>query len=152
MDPANEAEQDCLKALGVRIRQLRKQQKVSAVSAAEAAGMSRITWHRIERGEPGVSIGAWAAAARVIGLKLDLRSSVTESMAPPFPEQVHLDNYPQLKSLTWNLPGVRTVSPRQAFELYERNWRHVDRSALGPSEQALIEALGSQFGREFLRV
>ncbi len=40
-----------LLTLGERLRAARKGQKVSATAAAESAGMSRVTWHRIERGE-----------------------------------------------------------------------------------------------------
>ena len=47
-----------LQALGERIRAQRKQHRLSAATAAEAAGMSRVTLHRIERGEPSVTMGA----------------------------------------------------------------------------------------------
>ena len=40
-----------LASLGERIRVARKRQRVSAVAAAQAAGISRVTLHRIERGE-----------------------------------------------------------------------------------------------------
>ena len=46
-----------LASLGQRIRARRKQHKVTATTAAEAAGMSRVTLHRIERGEPSVTMG-----------------------------------------------------------------------------------------------
>ena len=45
-----------LAALGERIRKQRKALKVSAVDAAEAAGMSRVTLHRVEAGEPSVAM------------------------------------------------------------------------------------------------
>jgi len=35
----------------------RKALRVSATVAAEAAGMSRVTLHRIEKGEPSVTMG-----------------------------------------------------------------------------------------------
>ncbi|MFG6415730.1 helix-turn-helix domain-containing protein [Roseateles sp. DC23W] len=43
--------------LGARIRAQRQRQRVSATHAAEAAGLSRVTLHRIERGEPSVTMG-----------------------------------------------------------------------------------------------
>ena len=61
-----------LVALGKRIRAHRKLHKVSAVSAAEAAGMSRVTLHRIERGEPSVTMGAYMSATAALGLQLDM--------------------------------------------------------------------------------
>ena len=61
-----------LSALGGRIRAQRKKLKLNATVAAEAAGMSRITWHRIEKGEPTVTMGAWFNAVTVLGLTLDI--------------------------------------------------------------------------------
>ena len=46
-------------ALGKRIRAHRKARRISATTAAEAAGMSRVTLHRIEKGEPSVTMGAY---------------------------------------------------------------------------------------------
>lgn len=63
---------DALRALGARLRATRKAQRVSAVAAAEAAGMSRVTLHRIEAGEPSVSIGHWVALADALGLVLTI--------------------------------------------------------------------------------
>ena len=53
-----------LAALGERIRARRKALQVSAVDAAEAAGMSRVTLQRIERGEPSVTMGAYIGGRR----------------------------------------------------------------------------------------
>ena len=140
------ADQERLMRLGERIRQARKQQKVSAVSAAEAAGMSRPTLHRIERGEPSVAIASWVAVASALGLTLEL----VDSKAPPqviqLPERIRLADYPQLEQLAWQLQGVAELSPREALDLYERNWRHVDRKSLTPKESALIKALSTTLG------
>ena len=73
-----------LKVLGERIRAHREQQKVSATTAAEAAGMSRVTLHRIERGEPSVTLGAYLSAIDAVGLQLELR----DPNAPPAPAAI----------------------------------------------------------------
>lgn len=57
-------------AVGRRIRAHRKQLGVSATSAAQAAGMSRVTWYRLEKGEPSVTMGAYLSALSVLGLEL----------------------------------------------------------------------------------
>jgi len=44
-----------LTLLGGKIRLHRKALKVTATATAEAAGLSRVTLHRIEKGEPSVS-------------------------------------------------------------------------------------------------
>lgn len=148
--PASTAENESLIRLGARLRDARKQQKVSAVAASEAAGISRVTLHRIERGEPSVAVGAWAAAAGALGLSLGLEDSGARARAAAdvalVPRRIRLDDYPQLKKLAWQLPGVQELSPREALDLYERNWRHVERASLSAEEAALIDALSRALG------
>lgn len=108
--------------------------------------MSRVTLHRIERGEPSVAVGAWVAAAGALGLSLDLASAKAPRTTPKVPTRVRLGEYPQLKRLAWQLKGVEALAPRDALDLYERNWRHVDRAALTPHETELIDALTRRFG------
>lgn len=136
-----------LKALGKRIRAHRERQKVSATAAAEAAGMSRVTLHRIERGEPSVTMGAYLSAIDAVGLQLEL----CDPQAPPanadvatLPDRVRLADFPQLKRLAWQLHDVDELSPADALNLYERNWRHIDRSSMEPAERALIQTLVDQ--------
>ncbi len=138
-----------LRALGERIRAHRERQKVSATVTAEAAGMSRVTLHRIERGEPSVTMGAYLSAIDAVGLELKLRDPQT----PPakggiasLPERVRLAEFPQLKSLAWQLHGIDELSPTDALNLYERNWRHIDRASLEPAERALLMVLVEQLG------
>jgi hypothetical protein len=38
------------------------------------------------------------------------------------------------------------VSARQAFDIYERNKRHIDRANLRPEEETLIAGLNKVFG------
>jgi len=57
-----------LNVLGQQIRAHRKAHRISATSAAEAARMSRVTWHRIEKGEPSVTMGAYLNAMTALGL------------------------------------------------------------------------------------
>ncbi|RYF34183.1 MAG: XRE family transcriptional regulator, partial [Comamonadaceae bacterium] len=59
-----------LGGLGASIRQRRKALRVSAGNAAEAAGMSRVTLHRIERGEASVTMGAYANAMAALGVQI----------------------------------------------------------------------------------
>ena len=39
-----------------------------------------------------------------------------------------------------------SISPREALQLYERNWRHVDRAALSEGEAAFIDKLSREIG------
>ena len=138
-----------LRALGKRIRTHRERQKVSASVAAEAAGMSRVTLHRIERGEPSVTMGAYLSAIDAVGLQLELRDPQADpapANGTSLPERVRLAAFPQLKRLAWQLHDVDELSPADALSVYERNWRHIDWSSLEPAERALVQALVDQLG------
>lgn len=139
-------DQERLAHLGERLRTVRKRQRVTTIAAAEAAGISRVTLHRIERGEPTVAIGAWVAAASALGLAFDLPDANAAARASRLPKKIRLRDYPQLKKLAWQLHGVEEISPPEALQLYERNWRHVDRPALSEEEAALIDTLSREIG------
>lgn len=137
-----------LAALGQQLRTRRKQLGITAVSAAEAAGMSRVTLHRIERGEASVTMGAYLSVIHALGLELELHDPAARKSAPAprLPALVRVDDYPQLKALAWQQPGIEALTPAEALSLYERNWRHVDPSRLAEPERALIRALVEQLG------
>lgn len=54
--------------------------------------------------------------------------------------------YPELARLAWNRDPARPIAGAEALSLYEANWRHVDRDALGEAETALIRALTERYG------
>lgn len=153
--PATNAQTRLLADLGAGLRARRKQLRVNATTAAQAAGLSRPTLYRIEQGEPSVTFGAWAAAAAALGLEFrlaDPRATSITSPADALPPQIVLADYPQLQRLAWQLPGVTALSPQEAFNLYERNWRHVDAAALSPRERALVQQLAAALGGGHLLV
>jgi transcriptional regulator with XRE-family HTH domain len=144
--PIAPTEQKRLALLGERIRTARKRQRVTAVAAAQAAGISRVTLHRIERGEPTVAVGAWVAIATALGLTFDLLDAKAAAGATKLPKRIRLRDFPQLKKLAWQLHGVQEISPPEALNLYERNWRHMDHAALSDDEATLIDALSRALG------
>ena len=142
-----------LTLLGQRIRAHRKSLAVSATDAAEASGISRVTLHRIERGEPAVAMASYMNAIAALGLELEIVRPPSKHVplagndnATPVPSTLRLADYPQLKRLAWQRGGVPRVSPQEALNLYERNWRHVDIDALDSRERALVSALAQQWG------
>lgn len=60
-------------------------------------------------------------------------------------ELLQVDDYPSLKLLCWNR-RTPYVTRRDAFALYERNWRFVDLASTPDSERALIDDLAREFG------
>ena len=140
-----------LAALGQKIRVQRKALGISAVTAAQAAGMSRVTWHRIEKGEPSVTMGAYLNAAAALGLGFDVTmpSKAPEPQAGMkgwIPARIRLTDYPQLKQLAWQVQGNAELTPAETFSIYERNARHLDTAALDAHEQDLIDALRLALG------
>lgn len=137
-----------LQALGALIRAERKALRVSSTATAEAAGVSRVTLHRLEKGEASVAVGAWANVLAALGLKLTaLAAKAADATAhtPPagewIPLHIHLANYPQLKALAWQVHGTDTLTPAEALDIYERNARHLEVKAMPAHEQALLAAL-----------
>lgn len=144
-----------LKALGVQLRAQRKALKVNATVAAEAAGISRVTLHRIEKGEPSVTMGAWANVAAALGMQLNLQLQ-QQRHAPKknspakgwWPVRIALADYPQLKALAWQVQGTHQLTPVEAHDIYERNARHIDEAAISENEQSLRQALQVAFGKK----
>jgi transcriptional regulator with XRE-family HTH domain len=142
-----------LAAVGQQIRAHRKALSISATAAAEAAGMSRVTWHRIEKGEPSVTMGAYLNAMTALGLDFGIAQPPSKANGAAdddrqgwIPARIRLADYPQLKQLAWQVHGTDDLTPAEALSIYERNWRHVDVQKLNPRERDLIDALRVALG------
>ena len=61
-----------LSELGRRLRLARLRRKMSAITMADRANVSRDTLHRAELGEASVSLGTYLRILRVLGLDGDL--------------------------------------------------------------------------------
>ena len=151
--PTADAAAEKLIALGQQIRTYRKALRINAVAAAEAAGMSRVTWHRIERGEPSVTMGAYVNALNALGLDFGVVGTANADAASVahhkgwIPARVRIADYPQLKELAWQLHGTDELTPIEALGIYERNERHLDPPSMDASERDLLDALRVGLGR-----
>lgn len=137
-----------LQDLGRSIRVQRQSMKISATTTAEAAHISRVTLNRIEKGEPSVTMGAYFLVMDALGMKIQAlaREDSSTLMADltkttHLPDEIKLEDYPQLKQLAWHVHGLDSLTPIEAFGIYDRNWRHLDQDDLLPNEMALINAL-----------
>lgn len=152
----NEDVVDNAVAIGKCIREHRKAMRVSATAASQAAGMSRITWYRIEKGEPSVTMGAYLNAVNVLGLEVRVVSPSTPASSSSaasenkdcIPVRIDLAEYPQLRQLAWQIHSLDKLSPREALGIYERNRRHLDPETMEPHERHLIDALRKIFTHE----
>ena len=57
-----------LRKLGEDIRDARRRRRIPVAVMAERASISRVTLNKIEKGEPGVSIGTYATVLFTLGL------------------------------------------------------------------------------------
>ena len=62
------AARQALAKLGEDIVVARKKRRISTVSMAERAFLSRSTYNKIEKGDPTVSIGAYVTVLAILGL------------------------------------------------------------------------------------
>jgi transcriptional regulator with XRE-family HTH domain len=132
-----------LRALGQRLREGRKDMGVSAIAAAQAAGVSRVTWHRMEAGAPSVAAGSYARALDALGLAQGVEASSAPTGRPPgsIPTRIKVGDYPELRAIAWSLQPGTLLTPRQVLALYERNARHLETAALTDAERTLINDL-----------
>ena len=96
-----------LDALGERLRLARLRRSYSASTVAARAGITRVTLARIEKGDPGTSLGAYVAVLRVLGLQDSL-------------EGVASDDQLGRKLQDLQLPVRQTVPRRKAQASGER--------------------------------
>jgi len=143
-----------LTQLGGQIRLHRKKLKVTATATAEAAGLSRVTLHRIEKGEPSVSMAAYLSVINALGMEFTIFQ--LDELVPKergrdrkgwVPAQILISDYPQLKQLAWQIHAATKLTPVEALNLYERNWRHLDLQNMEPHERDLVDALQIAFGK-----
>jgi len=138
--------EEVLIELGLALRRRRLDLGVSAVTTAEAAGMSRITLRRIEAGSPSVTVGAYMNAAAALGLELRLdklqhRQRPARAAVDPTAATVRVGDYAQLRTIAWQLRDDTELTGAEALQLYERNWRHVDQAAMSDEERAFVQQL-----------
>ena len=138
-----------LERLGARLRKHRKALGVTAIACSEAAGISRVTLHRIEAGNPSVTIGAYVNVAAALGLHL-----VVPILDVPAaePSTITVGEYPGLRTLAWQTDAGTTITETEALNLYERGWRHLNQDALTEDEKAFIQHLADTYSHGRLLV
>jgi hypothetical protein len=99
--------------------------------------------------------------ANVVEVQLTLPARVAAKLAaarrgPGFVTQidaaldrlvVRLADYPQLNDLAWNRSD-EFITAKEAFQLYERNWRFIEQTNLDERERALIARLKAELGND----
>ena len=141
-------QQEFLASLGQRILLQRKKLKVAAESVALAAAISRITLHRIEKGEPGVSMGAYISVIIALGLNLSIQEvapKLNDAEEEKNPCEIAIKDYPQLKLISWQLKDDAVLNAIEAKNMYERNQKYILFNEMTEHEKKLIKQLGVEF-------
>lgn len=63
--------QKIIEQMGENIKLARKRRRFTTLQVAERAGINRSTLYQVEKGNPGVSMGAYFNVLRVLGLQDD---------------------------------------------------------------------------------
>jgi len=138
-----------LERLGARLRKHRKALGVTAIACSEAAGISRVTLHRIEAGNPSVTIGAYVNVAAALGLHL-----IIPILDAPKAEtlRITVGDYPGLRMLAWQTDAGTTITETEALNIYERGWLHLNQETLTDREKAFIQHLADTYSNGRLLV
>lgn len=76
--PLLPAQQKVLTELGDRIRMARRRRKISMEDMAQRANLTRQTVAKVEKGDSGVSIGAYVKVLNGLGMKQELYNVIKE--------------------------------------------------------------------------
>ena len=83
-----------LRKLGHDIRDARRRRRIPVITAAQRASISRTTLVKIEKGDPGVSIGIYATVLFVMGL-VERVSDLADPRNDPVGLQLEEEHLPQ---------------------------------------------------------
>lgn len=138
---------EVLHALGARIRRARKDLGLTAQDVADAAGISRVTLHRIEKGEPSVTMAAYANVMQMVGLPLTVPADdkADADADAALPERIRIADFTELAKLAWQMKRSAELTPAEAWNVYERNARLLDETNLSHAERRLLELLRREF-------
>ena len=136
--------------IGKTIKEERKRLNVTAEALSGASGISRVTLHRIEKGEGASSLNSYLAVVDALNLELTLAKKVKEGSRQLNPEDfipviIRLKDYPELKKLAWHITGRDYLKPFEAHAMYERNARHLDENDMTRAERLLMANLNRAF-------
>ncbi len=115
-----------------RVEQLRRAKR------AQRARQRLANVHEVQLTLPATVAAKLAAARRAPQFVGQLEAALDRLVVP-------LGDYPQLRDLAWNRVD-EFITAKEAFQLYERNWRLIEVTSLKDNERALIARLRAEFG------
>jgi DNA-binding XRE family transcriptional regulator len=83
-----------LRKLGLDIRDARRRRRIPVAILAERASISRMTLHKVEKGDPGVSFGTYATILFTLGM-IDRLADVADPRHDSIGLELENENLPQ---------------------------------------------------------
>lgn len=109
--PLLPATEERLKEFGERLRLARLRRRLQAKEVAERAGMTEVTLRRVERGLPGVTMGAYLAVMQVLQLQDDVAQWATNDPLGRHLQDAELQSGVRSKRIVRNTSTGRFVLP-----------------------------------------
>ncbi len=118
-----------LRQFGERLRLARLRRQLTAKQVAERAGMAPMTLRNLERGEPGVTMGAYITIMQVLGVEQDLQllaredplgRELQDSRLQSAPSQQVKPRLPSSRQLTSRTRSDATSNPTSSRAKSER--------------------------------
>ena len=131
--------------IGRHIRELRERLGVSQTDTAMAAGVSRVTLYRVERGNLSVTLGAYLNILDALGERLTADAAV-DTTPELRPGEVRVGDYPQLKLVTWSVRPDTPLTRKEAHHQYVQHWDLVDAKNMTDDERMFVDGLRREFG------
>jgi hypothetical protein len=131
----------------VRKHPVRGRPKTSPLSRQEQLRAAKRA-HRLREREAGMAeVQLRLPREDAERLRTAARSARFRETLGAFLDEAVLDlhRWPALRELAWNR-AHRWIAAEEAFALYERNWRFVDRERLTREEASLVDRLKDRFG------
>jgi transcriptional regulator with XRE-family HTH domain len=97
--------QKALRRLGKDISDARRRRRIAMALMSERGGFSRITLSKIERGDPSVSMGAYASALFVLGMA-DRLAQIADASHDLVGRELEEENLPKRIRLPQGNKGV----------------------------------------------
>jgi transcriptional regulator with XRE-family HTH domain len=148
------ATEDLLKEFGARLRLARLRRHLQAKEVAERTGMTEVTLRRVERGLPGVTIGAYLAVMQVLQLQNDVAQWATDDFLGRHLQDADLQHVTRSRRTRFpTKPGDRAVSsgkvmsrvehmsPRQVMRTEKDDGAPLEEEARSVSANDLFKAI-----------
>lgn len=116
--PLLPATEELLKGFGERLRLARLRRRLQAKEVAERAGMTEVTLRRVERGLPGVTMGAYLAVMQVLQLQDDVAQWTTNDPLGRHLQDSELQSGVRSKRIVRNTSTGRFVLPSAKAQSY----------------------------------